>query len=122
MNKIKDLSIAFLIGIGTLFFLTTLFVVLYYFNIISTNIFNILQLLSVLISCMTSGFLSGKKSKVKGFLEGMKMGLIYFFLFIMISFLLLNNSFTLFNIVYYLSLIAIASLGGIVGINYKKDI
>ena len=69
----KNLGIMFLIFIiGTL-----LFTILSYFDIIGSKMLSFLEIFTIIISMFIGGFLTGKKSKTKGWLEGLKIGCIF---------------------------------------------
>ena len=62
--------------------------------------------------------LSGAKNKAKGYIEGIKYGLIWVILFVIIC--LICKVFDWTSIIYYFILLFISILGSILGINKKK--
>ena len=111
-----NLSIMFLI----LFICTFIITLLNYFNIISGNTMSILKILIIILTMLIGGFLTGKKSKEKGWLEGIKIGSIFSIILILINLLFIKN-FEFKNIIYYLILIIASVLGSMVGISKKAS-
>jgi len=86
----------------------------------SNNELYILKILIPIISMFISSFILGKNIKNKAYLEGLKFGLIYLLLSIIINYIILHNSFSIKNIVYYLVIIFSSIIGSMIGINFKK--
>ena len=66
------------------------------------------------------GFKNGKVSKSKGYLAGLKMGLSFVLVLIIFN-LIFIRSFKLSLLIYYLLLLMSSVLGGMFGINRKKN-
>ena len=66
------------------------------------------------------GFKNGRASKSKGYLAGLKIGL-GFVMVLLIFNLIFVRSFKISLLIYYLLLIMSSILGGMFGINRKKD-
>ena len=92
-----------------------------YFNIISDKIMNILKMILTLGTFVFSGFYISKRSKKRGFLEGIKIGIIMCLLFLIITVLSFNESFEWRNIIYYFILIVSSMTGGIIGKQSRKN-
>ena len=121
MNKYtKYLKALLYIFIPILFF-SLILSLLYYFNIISDKSLNILKIITTLISFIIGGIYIGKKSNKKGYLEGLKIGLIIIFLFFTISFLAFDKGMSIKNLIYYLVILATSTTGSMIGINKKKN-
>lgn len=73
-----------------------------------------------LVSSFITGYIIGKESKEKAFLEGTKVGLINALISLLIR-ILLNKKITLFKIITYILIIIITILGSIIGINKKTE-
>ena len=100
MNKYLKSSIytfSFLIGL-TLF--TTL---LNYINILNGKTLLIVNIIVSIISLFIGGFVIGKNSSSKGWLNGIKMGGINIGIFLILS-ILLKFKFAVFSIIYYIIL------------------
>lgn len=93
---------------------------LYYFNIISPTIYNILKIIVLLLSIFINSFLLGKKAQNKGYLEGLKIIIPIIIIFSLIT--VFSKSFTLKVLLYYLILIMTSSFGSMVGISTKKEL
>ena len=91
-----------------------------YFNIFKPTLINILKLLTVVISMFIWSFIIGKNSIKKGYLEGLKYGLI-FIVFILLINIIFIRYFSLKLIIYYLIILITSILGSMFGINFKKS-
>lgn len=121
MSNLKKYIIYFLITLLSIFITHLVTTTLYYFNIITPTTYNILKLITLLLSLFINGFILGKKSKNKGYLEGLKLSFPVIILFIIIT-LFTTNSFHIKLILYYLILIITTTFGSMIGINTKKDL
>jgi len=115
-NSLKSLLYSFSIII-ILTFIITFF---NYFNIIGSKLLTVFKILIIMISMFIGGFIIGKNSKQKGWLEGIKLGLIITVIFVLFKYLGLNQKFIVTNIIYYFILIVSCTLGSMIGINKKK--
>ena len=113
-KSLKSLLYIFSIIIVSTFLVTTL----NYFNIIGPKLLTIFKILS---SMFTGGIIIGKNSKQKGWLEGIKLGLIVTVILVLFKYLGLNQKFLITNIIYYIILIISCTLGSMIGINKKKN-
>lgn len=73
------------------------------------------------ISVFVGAYLLGKEANKKGYLEGIKYGLIITILFWILSFLAFDESFKISNLLYYLVILITSSIGSMFGINRKKE-
>ena len=67
------------------------------------------------------GFIMGKNSKQKGWLEGLKLGLITLAILLLVNYVILNQNLDIRNLVYYLILLSSTIFGSMVGINKRKE-
>lgn len=116
-NSLKSLLYIFSIIIVSTFLVTTL----NYFNIIGSKLLTIFKILIILSSMFTGGIIIGKNSKQKGWLEGIKLGLIVTVILVLFKYLGLNQKFLITNIIYYIILTISCTLGSMIGINKKKN-
>lgn len=72
------------------------------------------------IALLFGGLVSGKRSGKKGLYQGAITGLFYGVLLLLISFLALDHSIKLMDLVLLLPAILIASTGGVFGVNLRK--
>lgn len=100
--------------------ISTIFITIFnYFNILKPNIITNLKLILPIISIFISSLILGTKSKKKGYLEGLKLGLIIIIILLIIT--LLTKSFITKSLLFYSILLLTSILGAMIGINKKKD-
>lgn len=99
--------------LGTL--LLTLF---NYFNLLNTKIISVLKLLIPLTAIFISSYKLGQQSEKKGYIEGLKIGLMIIATLLIL--VLLLDKFTLKSLLYYLILLLSSILSSMIGINRKK--
>lgn len=116
--KILGMSIGYILGIS--FILTFLITIFSYFNILGDKATSTLLLSSSIISMIAGGVILGKNSNKRGYIEGLKLGLIITILFILFGYLGIKYNYKLNDIIYYLILITSSILGSILGVNIKK--
>lgn len=102
-----------------LFGLTFIITLLNYISLLSGLPLKILKIMIPIISYFILGFMIGKISDKKGWLNGLEFGLILTFILLVVS-LLFKNKMNIFLILYYLFLTVISAIGSILGINRKK--
>jgi len=121
MNYLKKVGIALLYIIGIIFVATMLMTIFNYFNIITGTALTISKILICVISLFVGGFVIGRRSSKKGWLEGLKLSLIFLIVLVLFNYLGLGNKPELKNLVYYLIIIISCIFGSIIGINKKID-
>lgn len=120
MKYLKKLGFSFLYIIGTILISTFIITFLNYFNIISDKVISIFKILIPIVSLFIGGFYIGKKSNSKGYLEGLKLGLLFSIFLLIFNFLAFSNSFKLKYLLFYIIIITSSILGSMIGINRKK--
>ena len=100
--------------------LTLITTILYYFNILSNGINNTFKIIIFITTFLLSGIYISKHSNKKFYLEGIKIAFINIGLFVILNFIF-KNGFNLKQIIYYLILIIITTLGSIIGGANKKN-
>ena len=120
MKYLKNLGITFLWIIGSILVFTFIITFFNYFNIISDKIISIFKILIPIISLFIGGIQIGKRSKNKGWLEGLKLGLIFSIFLLIFNFLAFSTSFKLKYLLFYLIIIISSIFGSMIGINRKK--
>ena len=120
MNFIKNVSISILYIVLCLLILTFILTLFSYFNIISDKVVSIFKIIIPIISLFIGGFFIGKKSLRKGWLEGLKLSLIFLVVLVIFEYLALDQSFDIKNILYYLILSISSIFGSMIGISKKK--
>ncbi len=91
----------------------------YYYQILSSSGLRYAYLIVPLISVLSGGFVVGRNSKEKGFLEGLKVGIIYLGIVILCG-LLFHTTFNFHFLIYSILLLLTTMLGSMIGINFKK--
>lgn len=114
----------YLRGIGFILGSFVIFLILlslgYYLNLFSSNVVSYLKLLFPVLSMMLGGFFIGKRSKQKGWLEGIKLGILLLVLFFLLSYLGFGIGLNLKMFFYQLILLLSCIFGSILGINRQK--
>lgn len=98
---------------------TIVITILNYFNVLMGNVLKITELLIPIISIFIGSYILGKSSNNKGYIEGLKYGMAWIILFLIIN--LISKNFTYLSLIYYLILIIIAIVSSIIGINRRKN-
>ena len=113
----KSLGFSIIILLG----LTLIITVLNYIGIIGTTIVNAFSYITPFIALFIGGLLLGKESNSKGWLEGIKYGLICIVIFFIFNFLAFNQMFNTSAIILYIITLIASILGGMIEINMKKN-
>lgn len=121
MDYLKKVGIALLYIIGIIMVATMLITIFNYFNIITGTILSISKIIICVISLFVGGFVIGRKSSKKGWLEGLKLSLIFLILLMLFNYLGLGKTPQLKNLIYYLIIIISCIFGSIIGINKKMN-
>lgn len=119
MNYLKLLGKSFIYIVSILLISTLVVTILNYFNIFGSKLVTFFKIVIALISTFVGGFFMGKNSKQKGWLEGLKLGLIILLILVLMNYLILRQSFEIRNLVYYLILLSSSVFGSMIGINKK---
>lgn len=109
----------FCINVLTIIILISLFTTFYYFDFINLNIYNFIKLFILLLSICICSFILCKEINTKGYIGGCIYSLIFIIPFILIS--LINSSFKLRLILYYLMIFLSSCVGGIFSKQTKKN-
>ncbi len=104
----------------SLLVLTTLITVLSYFDIVKEQTISTLKIIVIIISVIIGGFIVGKNTKKKGWLEGIKQGIILITIFFILT-LLLKTSLNIKMLLYYVIIIVSSMAGSMIGISKKKS-
>ena len=118
MIYLKRVTKSFIISFTSFVVLLLLSTLLCYLNILKGNILVIINLLIPLLSIFIGAYDFCKKH---GWLDGIIYGSIFIIILLIINLLFYSN-FKFKNLIYYLILLITSILGGIVGINKKKNI
>ncbi|MBR4619155.1 MAG: TIGR04086 family membrane protein [Bacilli bacterium] len=89
-----------------------------YFDIISNNIYNYLELIIILLILYFNGKKLGNKNNKYPFLEGLKIGILFSLVFMIVN-IVFTNTYSTRLLVYYIMVILIPVLGSIRKTNSK---
>ena len=120
MNYLKKIGKSLLITFISIIFLGFLINILYYFNIINNNIYNIMKMTIVLMVLFINAFLLGKKSLKYGIVEGLKLGALFLLVMLILK-IILNSPIDIRTFIYSIIILLTTSIGAILGINKKED-
>lgn len=120
MKYLKKIGISLLYSLISFIILLLITSTFSYFNIIKGTILTIFKFLSILISIIIGSFIFGKKSLKKGWLEGLKFGLIILIIFISLN-LIFYHQLELRNIIYYTIILSTSILGSMLGITKRRN-
>jgi len=95
--------------------------ILNYLNVITGFTLTLIKFLILIISIIVSGFLIGKNTSEKGYIEGIKFGLLTSLIFMIYSYLGTDSKINLKHMLFYLIIIALSMFGSMIGIQKKKD-
>ncbi|MGN0993429.1 MAG: TIGR04086 family membrane protein, partial [Bacilli bacterium] len=102
METIKKYLTSLGITLGLILAFSFFLNILNYFDLLNSDIYKIILIITSAISILAGSFILGKKSDNKGYLEGIKFGLITTILFLIISFLAFDQKVTISSFIYYL--------------------
>lgn len=120
MNKLKYYLKYLIVSLISIILSLLLISSLYYFNIINNNVINYLRPLIIILNVFIISYIIGKHSEKKGYLEGIKFGLLIIFISICISFIFFRNEIKPRIIIYETIILGTSMFGSMVGINKKK--
>lgn len=121
MKYLKTIAKIVGIMIAIILFFTFTITLFHYFNIIGKTTVTILEITGPIIALFIGGFLIGKESKQKGWLEGLKLAVIFIIFIILFNYLGLKNNLEWKNLFYYFILTITCVFGSMIGINKKAQ-
>lgn len=121
MEKIKKYSISVGITIGLILTFSFFINLLNYFDLLNNGVYKIILIISSAICVFSGSYILGKKGEDKGYLEGIKFGIIMIIIFYIVSVLSFDYKISLSNLIYYLVIFMISLVGAIFGINKKTN-
>lgn len=120
MQEIKKLGqnlltsfIILIIGIIIISFLS-------YVNILGGKVLAVFKILISFIAIIVGSFKQGIKSTKRGFLEGLKIGLLFTIFYMLIN-LIFFKLFAIKNLLYYILILFVSMCGGMLGISKRKE-
>lgn len=122
MNYLKKLGISFIYILSFIIGLTFIFTLLNYIGLLNNTAINIIKIVIPVLSMFIGGFIIGKKTGKKGWLEGLKLSLIFLVILTLFNYLGLKSNLSFKVLIYYLMLIISTMFGSIIGVNkYKPE-
>lgn len=121
MDYFKNILFSFLYSFGFLIISVLILTFFNYFDIVDGGFFTFLLIFISCFSVFLGSFMLGKKGNNKGWLEGIKFGIIYIFFIFLLNIFVFNFKFSFKYIVFLLILLVSSIFGGMVGINLKKE-
>lgn len=116
-NSIKPLLTILI----TILVLTLIATVLNYFNLIGYKVLSILKIIIPVLAFIIGGFIMGKRSSSKGWLAGLKLGVIFIIVLTLFNVLGLNHKLKIADLIYYLILLSSTTFGSMIGINKRPN-
>lgn len=92
-----------------------------YFNIFSTKVSHVFEVISIIISMFIGGIYLGRKSNKRGYLEGIKMGIVMIIFVLLFSYLAFSITPKLSSLIFYAIILISSILGSVIGINKKAS-
>ncbi len=118
MNYLKKIIKA--LGITFLTLLIGLLIITIYSYISEGLVFKILKILIPILAILIGSIIIGKNSNKNGLFEGLKFGIIFILIITLLN-LIFGNNIHIKQIIYYLIILFISSIGSMLGINKKID-
>lgn len=120
MNYLKKIVSSIGIWLIVTLFLIFLNTLLNYFDVYNYNTYVVISFIIIIIASLISGFYTGIKSSKKGWLEGIKIGLIVVFVSLIIN-LFTGFIFNIKTIIFYLVILSSNVIGSMFGIQKNKS-
>lgn len=117
MNYLKKLGVSLVFIISFILILTFIGTLFNFIGLFNNNFIKIVKVIIPILSMFVGGFIIGKKQGKNGWLEGLKLSLIFLAILTIFNYLVLNYSFSLKSVIYCTILIISTILGSIIGVN-----
>lgn len=120
MRCIKNIGISCLYSYGFIFVLTFILSFFNYINFID-GAFTFFMILNFIVSVFIGGFVCGKRSLKKGWLEGLKYGFVFLIILSLLNVLGFSNSLCIKYFVFCCIVLVSSIFGGMVGIGFRNE-
>ncbi len=120
MRCLKNIGISCLYSYGFIFVFTFILTFLNYANIID-GMFTFFLIFNLVISVLIGGFVCGKRSLKKGWLEGLKYGFVFLIILTLLNVLGYSNGLSIKYFVFCSIILVSSILGGMIGIGFRKE-
>jgi putative membrane protein (TIGR04086 family) len=121
MNYFKKVGKSFLYTIVTVLIGVFIITIFNYMNIFGIKAVNISKIIVIILAVFIGSFKLGIISNRKGYLEGLKYGLIIDAIFAMVNLIIYHN-FKIRTIILYVIIVICSCLGSMLGITRNKEI
>ena len=121
MDYLKSLLYSFLYSFGFLIISVFVLTLFNYFDIVNGGLFTFFSIFISCFSIFLGSFILSKRGVNKGWLEGIKFGIIYILFISLLNIFVFHFKFSLKYILFLLILLVSSIFGGMVGINFKKE-
>ena len=120
MKCLKNIGISCLYSYGFIFVLTFILSLFNYINFID-GMFTFFMIFNLVLSVFIGGFVCGKRSLKKVWLEGLKYGFVFLFILTLLNILGYSNGLSVKYFVFSCIILVSSILGGMVGIGFSKE-
>jgi putative membrane protein (TIGR04086 family) len=120
MNYLKKIGKSLLYTFSTILIGVLIITVFNYLNVFSIKLVSISKIFILVLAIFVGSFLLGIKSDKKGYLEGIKYGIIVSMILAILNMIIYHN-FELKDLILYTIIIICSCLGSMVGITKHKD-
>lgn len=118
MQKIKKLIKPTLLLLTTFLIYFLILTTLHYTGLLKLSSISKINFFIIALVSLISGFTIGKKTSKKGYLEGLKLGLIICSILLLLN-AILYRTFSLYLLIYYIVILSSTTIGSMIGINLK---
>ena len=120
MNYLKKIGKCLLYTFSTILIGILIITILNYVNLFSINLVSISKIFILVLAIFIGSFILGIKSERKGYLEGIKYGIIISMILAILN-LIIYHDFELKDLILYIIIITCSCLGSMVGMSKHKD-
>ena len=120
MRCLKNIGISCLYSYGFIFVFTFILSLLNYANIVD-GMFTFFMIFNLVFSVFIGGFVIGKRSLKKGWLEGLKYGFVFLIILTLLNYLGFSTGVSLKYFVFCSIILVSSILGGTIGIGFSKE-
>lgn len=120
MKYVKEYGITLLQFLGFLLG-GSIVLSIFYYLLFSTKVANVFSFVYMVIVFFMFGYKLGKKTENRGFIAGLKIGLLLLFVLILLNVGIYQTEFHVIRMVYYIVLLFASVVGSTIGINRKKE-
>ena len=118
LKNIKKYGVSFLIFISIILVFTFFLSIFYYFGVLSYKTVSIIKMIILLLSFFGGGFFMSVSATKKGWLEGFKFAIMVSIFLLLFQLLVIDKSFHIKDMIFYIILFITSIFGGMVGIHF----